>query len=201
MELEKAIIERLQGVIDPGTGADVMRMRLLEDLLSPEQVQWYRLVRQQCATPQAMGELFINPHEYLPLITERLIDFVRVRVSKGGGITNARKIAVLCEWFGVQTAWQEGGDNDPVNQMAAAHLDMAVWNFGIQEENHFAPEELEVFPGHAELEGGYLYPNEQPGFGIDIDEDKARRLLDLDLASKHMSAEEDRLADGTVVRP
>ncbi|RYG95031.1 MAG: hypothetical protein EON57_17345, partial [Alphaproteobacteria bacterium] len=34
------------------------RLFFLEDLLSPEQVQWYRLVRQQCTTPQAMGELF-----------------------------------------------------------------------------------------------------------------------------------------------
>lgn len=32
MELEKAIIERLQGVIDPETGVDVMRMRLIEEL-------------------------------------------------------------------------------------------------------------------------------------------------------------------------
>ena len=38
-----------------------------------------------------MGELFVNPHEYVPLITERLIDYVRVRVSKAGGITPVKK--------------------------------------------------------------------------------------------------------------
>ena len=177
------------------------RLFFLEDLLSPEQVHWYRQVRQQCTTPQAMGELFINPHEWTPLITERLIDFVRVRVSKGGGITNCRKIAHLCEWFGVHTAWQEGGDNDPVNQMAAVHLDLVSWNFGIQEENHFAPEEYDLFPGHALLEGGYLYANEQPGLGIDIDEAKAAALLDPDKAAKSMFMAEDRRVDGTVVRP
>lgn len=32
MDLEQAIIERLQRVIDPETGADVVRMRLIEDL-------------------------------------------------------------------------------------------------------------------------------------------------------------------------
>jgi mannonate dehydratase len=148
-----------------------------------------------------MGELFINPHEWTPLITERLIDFVRVRVSKGGGITNCRKIATLCEWFGVNTAWQEGGDNDPVNQMAAVHLDMVSYSFGIQEENHFRSEELDLFPGHAILEGGYLYPNDKPGLGMDIDEDKARALLNPDLAAKTFYITEDRRADGTVVRP
>ena len=177
------------------------RLYFLEDLLSPEQVGWYRLVRQQCTTPQAMGELFVNPHEWTPLITERLIDYVRVRVSKGGGITNCRKIATLCEWFGVNTAWQEGGDNDPVNQMAAVHVDMVSYSFGIQEENHFRQEELDIFPGHAELSGGYLYPNEQPGLGMDLDEDKARALLNPDLAAKTFYMAEDRRADGTIVRP
>jgi mannonate dehydratase len=177
------------------------RLFFLEDLLSPEQVQWYRLVRQQCTTPQAMGELFINPHEYLPLITERLIDFVRVRVSKGGGITQCRKIATLCEWYGVQTAWQEGGDNDPVNQMAAVHLDLCSTSFGVQEENHFKSEEYDVFPGHALLEGGYLYANESPGLGIDVDEEKARALLNPDLAAKSYFMAEDRRSDGSIVRP
>lgn len=177
------------------------RLFFLEDLLSPEQVDWYRLVRQQCTTPQAMGELFVNPHEWTPLITERLIDYVRVRVSKGAGITQCQKIAHLCEWFGVHTAWQEGGDNDPVNQMAAVHLDMASWSFGIQEENHFQPAEYELFPGHAVLEGGYLYPNEQPGLGIDIDEEKAAALLDPERAATPFYMAEDRRMDGTIVRP
>ncbi|MDA0710131.1 MAG: mandelate racemase [bacterium] len=177
------------------------RLFFLEDLLPPEQIDWYRHVRQQCTTPQAMGELFINPHEWTPLITERLIDFVRVRVSKGGGITNCRKIATLCEWFGVQTAWQEGGDNDPVNQMAAVHLDMVSWNFGIQEENHFRREEYDVFPGHAVLEGGHLYPNASPGLGIDIDEAGAKALVDPKRAARSYFMAEDRRADGTIVRP
>jgi metal-sulfur cluster biosynthetic enzyme len=32
MELEQAIVERLREVIDPETGVDVMRMRLIEEL-------------------------------------------------------------------------------------------------------------------------------------------------------------------------
>jgi len=177
------------------------RLYFLEDVLSPENVAYFRQIRQQTTTPQAMGELFVNPHEWVPLISERLIDFVRTRVSKVGGITQAQKIAHLCEWFGVATAWQEGGDNDPVNQAAAMHLDLACWNFGIQEENHFGPEELAAFPGHAVLEGGHLYPNERPGLGIDIDEARAVALLDPASVRSPRYMAEDRRADGTVVRP
>ena len=174
------------------------RLFFLEDVLPPEHIAWFRLIREQCTTPQAMGELFINPSEYVPLISERLIDYIRVRVSKAGGITPCRKIAALCEFFGVQTAWQEGGDNDPVNQAAAMHLDMASTSFGIQEENHFSEQELEAFPGHAVLKGGYLYPSDKPGLGVDIDEEKAS-----DLFHEHTPsyAAEDRRADGSVVRP
>lgn len=177
------------------------RLFFLEDNLPPEQIAWYRLIRQQCTTPQAIGELFTSPHEWQPLIAERLIDYVRVRVSKAGGITPCRKIGALCEAFGVHTAFQEGGDNDPVNQAAAMHLDMALYSFGIQEENHFRPEELEAFPGHAVLEGGYLYPNSNPGLGIDIDEPKAAGLLGDDSRHHYWTWPGDFLADGTAVRP
>lgn len=177
------------------------RLFFLEDVLPPEHIHWFRLIRDQCTTPQAMGELFTHPNEWMPLVTERLIDFVRVRVSKGAGITQCRKIATLCEWFGVHTAWQEGGDNDPVNQMAACHLDLASPSFGIQEENHFSSEELAAFPGHGIIKKGYLYTNDQPGLGIDIDEGQAKSLLNPDEASRPRHFIPDRRADGTTVRP
>ena len=101
----------------------------------------------------------------------------------------------------MHTAWQEGGNTDPVNQTAAMHLDMASWNFGIQEENGFRPEELEAFPGAPVLEHGYLYPNGKPGLGIDVDEAKAQALLDPERAARPRYVAEDRRADGSVVRP
>jgi mannonate dehydratase len=81
------------------------------------------------------------------------------------------------------------------------HVDLASSSFGIQEENHFAREEYDLFPGHAILEGGYLYGNDGPGLGIDVDEDKARALLDPDLAAKSYYMAEDRRRDGEIVRP
>jgi metal-sulfur cluster biosynthetic enzyme len=37
MELEQSIVRRLQQVIDPETGADVIRMRLIEDLSAEDE--------------------------------------------------------------------------------------------------------------------------------------------------------------------
>ncbi|WP_127506382.1 enolase C-terminal domain-like protein [Paenibacillus humicus] len=182
---------------------DPYRLFFLEDALPPEQLGWYRHLRASCSTPQAVGEQFTNVQEWLPLISERLIDFIRVRLSKAGGISACRKIAAVAEAFGVRTAWQEGGENDPVNQAAAVHLDMALWNFGIQEVNHFRPEEREAFPGLIERKGGYLYPNNKPGLGLELDEVQAAGLLrkGWDSSKYHHPYALDRKADGTLVRP
>ena len=146
------------------------QMYYVEDILGPEQLSYYRNIRQICTTPQAVGEVFANPLEIIPLITERNIDFMRNRVASTGGITPIRKLAILCEIFGVKTAFQEGGENDPVNQIAAYHVDMASRAFGIQEENHFPAVVHDMFPGMGEIRKGYLYGSDKPGLGLDIDE-------------------------------
>lgn len=67
-----------------------------------------------------------------------------------------KKIAALCESCGVRTAFQEGGDNDPVNQLAAYHVDMSISSLGVQEENHFPELVHEMMPGPDIIRGGYL---------------------------------------------
>ena len=44
-----------------------------------------------------------------------------------------------------------------------------------------------------------MYPNDQPGLGVDIDEEKAKNLLVGDQVRAFYAAE-DRRADGSVVR-
>ena len=146
------------------------RLFFLEDLLPPEQIEWFATVRQQCCTPLAMGELFTNPNEWKPLIAGRLIDFIRCHISAIGGLTPARKLATLADAFGIRTAWHGPGDVSPVGHAANVHLDVSSPNFGIQEWAGFSEAEQEVFPGCPELRLGYVYPNDKPGLGIDIDE-------------------------------
>lgn len=151
------------------------QMFYVEDILPPEQLAYYKNIREICTTPQAVGELFTHPLEVLLLIKDRLIDFIRNRISATGGITPIRKLVALCEICGVRTAFQEGGENDPVNQLAAYHIDISSSAFGIQEENHFPPIVHDMFPGMAQIRKGYLYDSGRPGLGIDIDEELAQK--------------------------
>jgi mannonate dehydratase len=155
--------------------AEKFRMFFLEDPLSPEDLGYFRQIRQNCATPIAMGELFNSPHEWQPLISERLIDFIRVHVSQAGGFTPARKIAILAEQFGVRTAWHGPGDVSPIGHMANVTLDIVSYNFGIQEYSAFNDRTQEIFHGCPEMKDGYLWVNERPGWGIEIDEKAAAK--------------------------
>ena len=88
----------------------------------------------------------------------------------------ARKVAALCEFFGVRTAWHGPGDVSPVGHAANVHLDLAVPNFGIQEARAFTQAEQDVFPGCPELKDGYYWANDRPGLGIDLDEKLAAKF-------------------------
>jgi len=156
--------------------AEKFKMFFLEDPLSPEDLGYFRQLRQSCATPIAMGELFNSPHEWQPLIAERLIDYIRVHVSQAGGFTPARKIAILAEQYGVRTAWHGPGDVSPVGHMANVTLDIVSYNFGIQEYSAFNAQTQGIFHGCPEMKDGYLWVNEQPGWGIEIDEKAAAKL-------------------------
>ncbi|HMH64896.1 MAG TPA: enolase C-terminal domain-like protein [Rhizomicrobium sp.] len=151
------------------------RMFYLEDPLSPEDIAWYRNIRQQSSTPISMGELFNSPHEWTPMITERLIDFMRMHVSQTGGLTPCRKVAAMGEIFNVRTAWHGPADVSPVGHAANLALALSCTNFGVQEWSGFNDASLEIFRGAPELRNGYLYANEAPGWGIEVDEAAALR--------------------------
>jgi mannonate dehydratase len=156
--------------------AEKFKMFFLEDPLSPEDLGYFRQIRQNCSTPIAMGELFNNPHEWQPLIADRLIDYIRVHLSQVGGFSPARKIAILAEQFGVRTAWHGPGDVSPVGHMANVTLDLVSYNFGIQEYTPFNERTHEIFHGCPEMKDGYLWVSEQPGWGIEIDEKAAAKM-------------------------
>ena len=170
----------------------------IEDPFSPENIGWFRMLRQQTAVPIAMGELFNNPHEWIEPMSQRLYDFIRIHISQIGGITPAMKVARLGEWFNVRTAWHGPGDTSPVGHAANAHIDLAVWNFGIQEAVRFNDLTREIFPGTPTMEKGYMFVNEAPGLGIDIDEEKAKKYT---LPHFNYNWTQVRKQDGTPVRP
>ncbi|HAM70680.1 MAG TPA: starvation-sensing protein RspA [Verrucomicrobiales bacterium] len=200
VELLHDVHERIEPVDAIRLLKEVERYRpfFIEDPLSPEDNAYFHRLREASAVPIAMGELFNSPQEWIPLIKDRLIDFIRVHLSQTGGFTVMRKVAALAEWFNVRTAWHGPGDLSPVGHAANAHLDLAIHNFGIQEVFHPSDTLLEVFPGSPTVKGGYMFVNEAPGFGVDFNEEAAKKFP---LPENPGFWEPVRRRDGTAVRP
>jgi mannonate dehydratase len=207
IELLHDVHERLAPieVVQLAKDLEAHRLFFLEDPLAPEDQGWLRMLRAQTATPIAFGELFTHPLEWQTLISERLIDFIRVHISDIGGITPARKLAAFAEAFGVRTAFHGPGDVSPVGHAANIHLDVALPNFGIQEFAGIDDRLREVFPGSPEIHDGFANPSERPGIGVDLDEAVAARYpLHPDMGQFSggvVDWTQARLPDGTPVRP
>jgi mannonate dehydratase len=183
----------------------------LEDAIPLEEGKWLRQLREKTRIPLAQGELFNNPYEWKTLITDQLIDFIRVHLSQIGGITPGRKLQLFAEQFGVKTAWHGPGDMSPVAHAANIHIDLAARNFGVQEWSGVQPPNfviqdlkgppgalLDVFPGLPEFKDGYVYANDKPGLGVDIDEEEARKYPCENVVTTWTQT---RLADGTLQTP
>ena len=168
----------------------------IEDPFSPENMKWFKLLRTSTSVPIAMGELFNNINEFREPMAEQLFDYIRIHISQIGGITPAMKVARLGEWFNVKTAWHGPGDTSPVGHAANGHIDLAVWNFGIQESHFWNTRAQEVFPGCQTYKNGYMYINEAPGLGVDINEKEAAKYP-IGTRSNWTV----RKNDGTIIRP
>ncbi len=202
VELLHDIHERVPPITAIRIAKEVEEFRLffLEDPFAPEDNGYFPLLRQHSSVPIAMGELYVNQAEYVDLVKDRLIDFMRVHISDIGGLTPARKLAAYCEYFGVRTAWHGPGDASPVAHAANLQLDLNTPNFGIQEA-YMPPEKTRaVFPGTPEIHDGQMWSNEQSGLGIDIDEMEAAKYPFPEHAING-AWPPIRMKDGTVQRP
>jgi mannonate dehydratase len=203
VELLHDVHERVPPILAMQLVKDVEPYRpfFIEDPFSPEDIGYFEHLRKLTATPIAMGELFNSRHEWMDLVSRRLIDFIRVHISQIGGLTMARKMAAMCELFAVRTAWHGPGDVSPVGHAANVHLDLAVPNFGIQEAREFSQAEQDVFPGCPTLKDGYYWVNDKPGLGIDLDEKLAAKFPIKDDPPFDYSWGNLRNRDGTVTKP
>ena len=148
----------------------------LEDTVAAELQESLRLIRQHSTTPLAIGEVFNSIYDYTTLITEQLIDFIRMPPSHGGGITLALKVAALAGTYHIKTGFHGATDISPVGIAAGLHVGTAINNFGIQEYMGHTPLVSEVFGASYRLENGQLILSDAPGLGVTIDETAAARF-------------------------
>jgi mannonate dehydratase len=147
----------------------------LEDPIAGELQEGLRMIRQHSTTPIAIGEVFNSVYDYTTLITEQLIDYVRMPIVHGGGITHLQKVAALAAIYHVQTGFHGATDLSPINFAASLHFDLAINNFGVQEYMPHVEPAFDVFKVNYRYDKGYCTIDDSPGIGVEFDEEKAKK--------------------------
>ena len=147
----------------------------LEDTVPAEHQESFRIIKNKTVTPLAVGEIFNTIHDAQTLITEQLIDYIRMTISHGGGITPMMKVAHLAELYHIRTGCHGPSDVSPIALAACLHFDTAINNFGIQEYMGYTDQMEEAFTHDYYFEKGYLYVTDAPGLGVSLNEEVAKK--------------------------
>jgi len=147
----------------------------LEDPVAGELQEGLRMIRKISTTPIAIGEVFNTIYDYTTLFSEQLIDYVRMPICHGGGITHLLKVFAMASVYHINSGFHGATDLSPVNLAASIHFNMAINNFGIQEYMPHQEEVNEVFTINYVFKDGFLNIDDTPGTGVDIDEKAAAK--------------------------
>ncbi len=166
---------RLTPIEAAGLGKELEPYHLfwIEDPVPAEFEEGYRIIREHTTTPIATGEVFNSIWDAHDLIRNQWIDYIRMTIVHGGGITHLKKVADFAALYHVRTGFHGATDLSPVTMAAALHFNTAINNFGIQEHMPHSEETDAVFSHNYTFKDGYMFPGDAPGLGVDLDENLA----------------------------
>ena len=154
----------------------------VEDAIRSENPEVFRLVRSKTKVRLATGEQLCGKWAFRELISENLVDYLRVDLCHVGGITETRKIANWAEAYYVETALH--CTNGHVGDIASMHVDLALPNVGIQEYSGASRPLDGLVEGGFTIEQGHLVPTGEPGLGLRINADALASLEPLRQGSR-----------------
>ena len=144
----------------------------LEEPIRSESPDAYGTLRAMTHIPFAIGEEFSGIYVFAPFIERGLCNYVRLDVCNLGGFTAARKVAAMAEAHYIDV--MPHNPLGPVSTAASVHLCSAIPNFSLLEYNWATrqrPEDL--FPCGMDLEGDYFPLPQEPGLGVEFNEEAA----------------------------
>lgn len=149
-------------------------LNFIEEPLRSENPDAYAQLRTMTDIPFAVGEEFSSKWEAGRFLDAGMTQYMRLDVSNIGGFTEAMKVAAMSERSYVDV--MPHNPLGPVCTAASVHMSSAIPNFSWLETRQTAVESLgyhdsSLFPKQIEMKGpDYLVP-EEPGLGIEVNED------------------------------
>ena len=146
-----------------------------EEPVAPEAVELLAGVKRQVRTPIAAGERLYTLVDFSRLISLRAADVIQMDIAHCGGILAAKKIAALAAVQDLRIA--PHCSVGPVALAACLHVDGSTPNFMIQEAfaEFDVPWRNSLVKGWNPIRNGEFFMSEEPGLGLDIDEEAIRQ--------------------------
>jgi galactonate dehydratase len=146
-----------------------------EEPVVPEALDLLAEVKRQTRSPIAAGERLYTLADFARLTSLRAADIVQMDIAHCGGILVAKKIAALAAVQDLRVA--PHCSIGPVALAAALHFDVGTPNFMIQEtfSDFDVPWRSELVNGWNPIRAGEFLLPDEPGLGLDIDEQAIAR--------------------------
>ena len=145
-----------------------------EEPVPPDNIDSMALVASKTSIPIATGERLSTKYEFAKVIEKKAASIIQFNLGRVGGILEAKKIAAIAEAHGMQIAPHLYCG--PIVGAANIQIATCIPNFLILEsikkmDGFYA----EILKKPILWEQGYVIPSEEPGLGIEIDEDVVRK--------------------------
>lgn len=141
-----------------------------EEPVQPDSLDALRHVKESVNVPICVGERLYTRFDFVPILKERLAEYIMPDVLWTGGISELRKIANLAEAFYIPISPHDAAG--PINIVAGANTMMAVPNFYRLE---FSSASLDVYnelmQPPLDIRDGHLHLSERPGLGVELNLD------------------------------
>jgi galactonate dehydratase len=98
-----------------------------EEPVPPESVNALKQVREKISAPISWGERGHTKWDFVPILENKLADYIMPDVTWTGGITELKKISALCEAYFIPVSPHDAAG--PINVVAGAQVMMTVPNF------------------------------------------------------------------------
>jgi L-alanine-DL-glutamate epimerase-like enolase superfamily enzyme len=144
-------------------------IELIEQPLAAHDLRGMAEVRRAIGVPLMADESIRNPRSAMDVIRHEAADIGNVYVTEAGGLMNASRIFAMFEAAGLPCmigSMPEFG----IGTAAQIHLGVAMTNLGPDSDTCgilYHEEDLLTKP--LRIDGGFAYPPEGPGLGVEVD--------------------------------
>ncbi|HYM68061.1 MAG TPA: mandelate racemase/muconate lactonizing enzyme family protein [bacterium] len=175
--LDAAGVYDLPTAIRIGRALERNQVLWFEDPLPPEDHHGYAQLCRALDVAVAMGETETTRYQFSARLARRGVDVVLPDISRAGGLTECRKIAMLADVANVKLC-PHNSVCSAVHQAASLHLCAAIPNFLMYEfwSGHNPLAHIVTAP-FATTADGYVAVPTGPGLGIEIDEAALEALV------------------------